>query len=248
MTSPLILPQLTATDTSFPDVETALHEPDGLLAWDGDLSPARLLNAYQNGIFPWCSEDEPLLWWSPSQRMVLTFDNLHISHSLKKRLKKMQRDPQGTLEVRLDSAFEDVIRACASKKRSGQHGTWIAEDFIQAYTQLHYLGYAHSVETWCDNQLVGGLYGVSIGKMFYGESMFSYQTDSSKIALVFLMYYLVQQGVELIDCQQDTPHLTSMGGHCIARKDFSAHLQKVCGLTPVQWATGFLSPDILSFK
>lgn len=248
MTSPLILPQLTATDTSFPDVETALHEPDGLLAWDGDLSPARLLNAYQNGIFPWCSEDEPLLWWSPSQRMILSFDNLHISHSLKKRLKKMQRDPQGSFEVRLDSAFEEVIRACASKKRSGQNGTWIAEDFIHAYTHLHHLGYAHSVETWFEGQLIGGLYGVSIGKMFYGESMFSSQTDSSKIALVFLMHYLAKQGVYLIDCQQDTPHLTSMGGHCITRKAFSTHLQKVCSLTPVQWATGFLSPDILSFK
>ena len=240
----LTLPQLSASIT-FPSTETALKHPDGLLAWGGDLSSERLLAAYQRGIFPWCYENEPLLWWTPSARMVLSFHHLHISHSLKKRLKKIQRNPLGDSQVRIDTAFERVMRACAGKRRH-QEGTWIAEDFIQAYTLLHHQGYAHSVEFWEKEQLVGGLYGVSIGKMFYGESMFSHQTDASKIALVFLMYYLAKQGVYLIDCQQETPHLSSMGGACISRHDFEQHLQQVCHQSPIIWQKGLLLPDILS--
>ncbi|NOL50176.1 leucyl/phenylalanyl-tRNA--protein transferase [Pelistega europaea] len=239
----ITLPQLSASIV-FPPSEQALKHPDGLLAWGGDLSTERLLAAYQRGIFPWCSANEPLLWWTPSARMVLQFQHLHISHSLKKQLRKIQRNPLGSRQVRIDTAFTDVMRACAGK-RQHQEGTWIAEDFIQAYTQLHNQGYAHSVELWEDEQLIGGLYGVSIGKMFYGESMFSHQTDASKITLVFLMYYLALQGVYLVDCQQETPHLTSMGGACIPRQSFEQHLQLVCPQAPIQWQKGFVCPDIL---
>lgn len=236
--------QLSA-DIIFPPTKQALKNPDGLLAWGGDLSTERLLAAYSLGIFPWCSEDEPLLWWTPSSRMVLQFQHLHISHSLKKRLRKMQRTPLGDRQIRIDTAFEAVIQACAGKRRQ-QDGTWIAEDFIHAYTLLHHQGYAHSVELWEKNQLIGGLYGVSIGKMFYGESMFSYQTDASKITLVFLMYYLANQGVFLVDCQQDTPHLTSMGGACITRDTFEQHLKQVCSQAPIIWEKGVVSPHIIA--
>lgn len=237
------LPQLSAS-TTFPPTDKALMHPDGLLAWGGDLSTERLLKAYRQGIFPWCAENEPLLWWTPSARMVLQFKHLHISHSLKKQLRKLQREPHGKRQVRIDTAFEKVMRACA-EKRKNQDGTWIAEDFIQAYCLLHQQHYAHSVEVWDNEELIGGLYGVSIGKMFYGESMFSRQTDASKIALVFLMHYLAHQGVYLVDCQQETPHLTSMGGACISRHAFEQHLQQVCTQTPIQWHKGFVHPDVL---
>lgn len=240
----IALPQLSAS-VAFPDTNNALTYPDGLLAWGGDLSSERLLAAYRLGIFPWCSENEPLLWWTPSARMVLQFQHLHISHSLKKQLRKIQRNPLEPCQIRIDTAFTDVMRACAGKRRH-QDGTWIAEDFIQAYTQLHLQGYAHSVELWENEQLIGGLYGVSIGKMFYGESMFSYQTDASKIALVFLMAYLAKQQVYLVDCQQETPHLTSMGGACITRSAFEKHLALVRDQPPIIWEKGTVDPAILT--
>ena len=193
--------------TPFPDVSEALTtEAPGLLAAGADLSPQRLLAAYQRGIFPWFSEGQPILWWSTDPRMVLMTERFRVSDSLKKAIKKVQRsaaDPAGRWQVRFDSAFEDVMRACAAPRRDGP-GTWISEDIIDGYTGLHRLGYAHSAEVWLDGELVGGAYGVSIGRMFYGESMFARVTDGSKIALAYLVGFLRRHGVKMIDCQQET--------------------------------------------
>ena len=212
-------------NTPFPDVSEALTtDAPGLLAAGADLSPKRLLAAYQRGIFPWFSEGQPILWWSTDPRMVLRTADFKISDSLRKTLKKIARDGQ-RWEVRFDSAFEQVMRACAAPRRDGP-GTWISEDIIAGYTGLHRQGYAHSSELWLDGELVGGAYGVSIGTMFYGESMFARVSDGSKVALAYLVHFLRQHGVELIDCQQETGHLASLGARPIPRKDFIAHLQK----------------------
>ncbi|MFH1870839.1 MAG: leucyl/phenylalanyl-tRNA--protein transferase [Pseudomonadota bacterium] len=206
----------------FPPVAKALSEPNGLLAAGGDLSPQRLLAAYRRGIFPWFSAGEPLLWWSPDPRMVLFPDELKISRSLAKTLRNAD------YEVRLDSAFGDVIRACARKPRAGQSGTWITPEMQQAYRELHRLGYAHSVETWIAGKLVGGLYGIAIGRAFYGESMFADARDASKIALAHLCAYLKQRGFGIIDCQMETRHLASLGARPIPRCDFAARLEVLC--------------------
>ncbi|WP_426339310.1 leucyl/phenylalanyl-tRNA--protein transferase [Pseudoduganella sp. S-14] len=212
-------------NTPFPDVSEALTtDAPGLLAAGADLSPQRLLAAYQRGIFPWFSEGQPILWWSTDPRMVLRTADFKISDSLRKTLKKIARDGQ-RWEVRFDSAFEQVMRACAAPRRDGP-GTWISEDIIAGYTGLHQQGFAHSSELWLDGELVGGAYGVSIGTMFYGESMFARVTDGSKVALAYLVHFLRRHGVELIDCQQETGHLASLGARSIPRKDFIAHLQK----------------------
>ncbi|KQZ43417.1 leucyl/phenylalanyl-tRNA--protein transferase [Duganella sp. Root1480D1] len=212
-------------NTPFPDVSEALTtDAPGLLAAGADLSPNRLLAAYQRGIFPWFSEGQPILWWSTDPRMVLRTADFKISDSLRKMLKKIARDSQ-RWEVRFDSAFEQVMRACAAPRRDGP-GTWISEDIIAGYTGLHRQGFAHSSELWLDGELVGGAYGVSIGTMFYGESMFARVTDGSKVALAYLVHFLRQHGVELIDCQQETGHLASLGARPIPRKDFIAHLQQ----------------------
>jgi leucyl/phenylalanyl-tRNA--protein transferase len=212
-------------NTPFPDVSEALTtDAPGLLAAGADLSPKRLLAAYQRGIFPWFSEGQPILWWSTDPRMVLRTADFKISDSLRKTLKKIVRDGEHW-EVRFDSAFEQVMRACAAPRRDGP-GTWISEDIIAGYTGLHRQGYAHSSELWLDGELVGGAYGVSIGTMFYGESMFARVSDGSKVALAYLVHFLRQHGVELIDCQQETGHLASLGARPIPRKDFIAHLQK----------------------
>ncbi len=212
-------------NTPFPDVSEALTtDAPGLLAAGADLSPKRLLAAYQRGIFPWFSEGQPILWWSTDPRMVLRTADFKISDSLRKTLKKIARDGQ-RWQVRFDSAFEQVMRACAAPRRDGP-GTWISEDIIAGYTGLHQQGFAHSSELWLDGELVGGAYGVSIGTMFYGESMFARVTDGSKVALAYLVHFLRQHGVELIDCQQETGHLASLGARPIPRKDFIAHLQK----------------------
>ena len=219
-----MIPWLDA-NTPFPDVSEALStDAPGLLAAGADLSPQRLLAAYQRGIFPWFSEGQPILWWSTDPRMVLRTADFKISDSLRKTLKKIARDGQ-RWEVRFDSAFEQVMRACAAPRRDGP-GTWISEDIIAGYTGLHQQGFAHSSELWLDGELVGGAYGVSIGTMFYGESMFARVTDGSKVALAYLVHFLRQHGVELIDCQQETGHLASLGAKPIPRKDFIAHLQK----------------------
>ncbi|MYN01804.1 leucyl/phenylalanyl-tRNA--protein transferase [Pseudoduganella sp. DS3] len=219
-----MIPWLDA-NTPFPDVSHALTtDAPGLLAAGADLSPARLLAAYERGIFPWFSEGQPILWWSTDPRMVLHTAEFKVSDSLKKTLKKVARD-SARWQVRFDSAFEEVMRACAAPRRDGP-GTWISDDIIAGYSALHRQGYAHSSELWLDGELVGGAYGVSIGTMFYGESMFARVTDGSKVALAYLVHFLRQHGVQLIDCQQETGHLASLGARPIARRDFIAHLQK----------------------
>lgn len=200
-------------DSPFPPLETALKEPDGLLAAGGDLSPERLVNAYHQGIFPWFNEGEPILWWSPDPRCVLYPDQVKISRSLRKTLNK------NLFEVRMDTAFESVMQACA-ETRKDQEGTWINTAMLEAYTRLHELGYAHSVECWQDNQLVGGLYGIAIGKVFCGESMFTRRSDASKVALVHLCQFLLQRQFELIDSQVYTSHLESLGAVMIPRNDY----------------------------
>jgi leucyl/phenylalanyl-tRNA--protein transferase len=190
-----------------------MSEPNGLLAAGGDLSPRRLLEAYRRGIFPWFSEGDPILWWSPDPRMVLAPAELKVSRSLAKTLRNKP------YEVRFDTAFDAVIRACAAP-REGEPGTWITAEMRAAYDRLHRLGYAHSVETWIDGELAGGLYGVAIGRMFYGESMFSRARDASKIALAHLARRLQEAGFELIDCQMRTEHLASLGAREIPRAAF----------------------------
>ncbi|WP_395401713.1 leucyl/phenylalanyl-tRNA--protein transferase [Pseudoduganella sp. UC29_106] len=222
-----MIPWLDA-NTPFPDVSEALTtDAPGLLAAGADLSPTRLLAAYQRGIFPWFSEGQPILWWSTDPRMVLCTADFKISDSLRKTLKKIEKSSRtdGRWQVRFDSAFEQVMRACAAPRRDGP-GTWISEDIISGYTGLHKLGYAHSAELWLNGELVGGAYGVSIGTMFYGESMFARVTDGSKVALAYLVHFLRRHGVELIDCQQETGHLHSLGARPIPRSVFVEHLQK----------------------
>ena len=213
--------------TSFPPLELALTEPNGLLCAGGDLSPQRILSAYSRGIFPWYAKDEPILWWSPDPRMVLHPSEFKISRSLRKTLR------HGAYEVRLDSDFPAVIRACAKSRRRDQHGTWITAEMQDAYCTLHELGFAHSVETWVDETLVGGLYGIAIGKMFYGESMFSHATDASKIALAHLTRFLDRNGFGLIDCQMNTPHLASLGAREIPRGEFISRLQTLTAIPPL---------------
>lgn len=217
-------------DTPFPDVSTALTEEDGpagLLAAGADLSPERLLMAYRQGIFPWFSDGQPILWWSTDPRMVLYTDEFSISHSLKKTLKKVARSMRegGPVQVRFDTAFERVMRECAGPRRDAE-GTWITDDIIAGYTGLHARGYAHSAELWQGGELVGGAYGVSIGHMFYGESMFARVTDASKVALAYLVAFLKSQGVKMLDCQQQTGHLASLGARPIARDLFLEQLKE----------------------
>ncbi len=210
----------------FPPVERALgpaSDAPGLLAASRDLTPQRLLLAYRQGIFPWYSEGQPVLWWSTDPRMVLTPSALKVSLSFRKTLRRVLRDPDW--EIRVDDDFVAVMRACAMTPRDGQLGTWITDEIIAAYSALHRLGLAHSVETWYCGERVGGLYGVALGRMFYGESMFANRTDASKIALAALCGFLEQHGVIMIDCQQETDHLASLGAEPIARAAFIAHVR-----------------------
>ena len=220
-----MIPWLTG-NAPFPPVERALRSPNGLLAAGGDLSAPRLLEAYRHGIFPWFNPGEPILWWSPDPRMVLVPGEFKISRSLAKVLRN------ATYEVRCDTAFEQVMRNCAAP-RCEQGGTWINEDMIAAYGALHELGYAHSVEVWIDNHLAGGLYGVSIGRMFYGESMFSHASNASKIALAHLARQLERWQFKMIDCQMNTPHLASLGAREIPRSEFITRLQELINCAPV---------------
>ncbi|MGB7933717.1 MAG: leucyl/phenylalanyl-tRNA--protein transferase [Gammaproteobacteria bacterium] len=212
-------------DITFPDVELALKEPDGLLAIGGDLSTARLLNAYASGIFPWYGPGQPILWWSPDPRLVLRPETLHISRSLQKTLRKRP------FRVTLDAAFEAVIDNCAAP-RANASGTWITPEMTTAYLELHRQGYAHSVECWQDKRLVGGLYGVSIGRVFFGESMFAHASDASKVALATLARQLSHWGFPVIDCQVHTRHLQSLGAIPLLRKEFITILRAGCALTP----------------
>jgi len=201
----------------FPDPELA--EPDGLLAVGGDLSPDRLLRAYADGIFPWYSEETPILWWSPEPRMVLLPAEFHVPRSLRRTMRS------GAFEVRADTAFGEVIRRCADKDRPGQDGTWITPEMVQAYERLHDLGYAHSFEAWEGGELAGGLYGVSLGAAFFGESMFADRPDASKVAFAASVEWLRARGFELVDCQVDTEHLRRFGAREIPRAEFLARLR-----------------------
>ena len=194
----------------FPSAEKALKEPNGLLCAGADLSPARLLDAYRHGIFPWYSRGEPLLWWSPDPRMVLFCDELKVSRSLAKSMRNKG------YEVRVDTSFKEVLEGCAERPE----GTWLGPEMRAAYRALHRAGHAHSFETWRAGRLAGGLYGVAIGRMYYGESMFSRETDASKVALVALVGELKARGFPLIDCQMNTPLLASLGAREIPRRDF----------------------------
>jgi leucyl/phenylalanyl-tRNA--protein transferase len=206
-----------SSDLRFPPAD--LSTPDGLLAVGGDLRPERLLEAYRHGIFPWYSDDQPILWWSPDPRAVLFPDKLHISRSLKRSLHP------GRFNVTLDRCFRDVMQHCAGPRpQYPDGGTWITAEMLEAYTRLHEQGYAHSVETWKDGQLVGGLYGVALGGAFFAESMFTRVPDASKVALVSLVRQLKGWGFHLIDCQQSSPHIKMLGAEDIPRRDFLNHL------------------------
>jgi len=205
-----------------PPVERALRRPNGLLAAGGGLSVARLVDAYSRGCFPWFSEGDPVLWWSPDPRMVLFPHELHVPRSLARRMRR------GGYEVRADTAFEAVMAGCA-EPRDGEPGTWITSEIREAYQALHEAGYAHSIETWIDGRLAGGLYGVAIGRAFFGESMFTRVPDASKIALVHLVRYLDREGFGIIDCQMRTAHLARFGAREIPRREFLAHVERLVG-------------------
>jgi leucyl/phenylalanyl-tRNA--protein transferase len=209
--------------TVFPPVETALAEPNGLLAMGGDLSLPRLLDAYRHGIFPWFNPGEAILWWSPDPRMVLVPGAMRATRSLAKRARN------GGFELRVDTAFSEVMRACAAP-READGGTWISPAMVAAYRRLFDAGYAHSVESWRDGKLVGGLYGVAMGRMFFGESMFSREADASKVALLRLCRQLARWDFGLIDCQMETAHLASLGAQPVPRAQFVAQLTALVNL------------------
>lgn len=205
----------------------------GLLAAGGSLAVDRLCAAYAQGTFPWYSTGQPILWWAPDPRMVLPVAEFRLHRSLKQKLKAFRRDPR--CEIRVDHAFRDVIAACAGKPREGQNGTWIVPDMVAAYTTLHAAGYAHSIETWVDGELVGGLYCVALGQAVFGESMFAHATDASKIALAALVCLCRRHEVDLVDCQQNTQHLAFLGAREISRTEFLTHTARASRRPPLQW-------------
>jgi len=215
-----------------PPPETARLEPNGLIAAGRDLSARRLLEAYGQGIFPWYSQGQPVLWWSPDPRMVVFVDQFEPSRSLRKTLRRVRETASWT--VTLDRSFVQVMQACAAP-RPGQDGTWITRDIIKAYHALHQAGHAHSVEVWAHGELVGGLYGVSIGRMFFGESMFTRVSDASKCAYAALIAMLRRLGFSMVDCQQSTGHLASLGAREISRTEFLGRLRLLCRLPGPDW-------------
>jgi len=235
------MPALLGPDTPFPPLDQALEDPPGLLAVGADLSVERLRDAYARGIFPWYLPGEPILWWSPDPRMVLFTDRFAPSHSLRKKLRQIER--RASVEVRVDTAFDEVLLACAAPRSEERPATWITAPMQRAYRAWHELGEVHSVETWVDGKLAGGLYGVSLGRMFYGESMFARVSDASKIALAYLVRFLRRHGADVIDCQQDTRHLASLGGTVIARAEFERLIVKSVRLPPLPWRPGRLLPN-----
>ncbi len=208
-------------DYRFPDPSNALREPDGLLAAGGDLSPGRLLAAYRRGIFPWYEEGQPILWWSPDPRAVLFLDELHVSRSLRRTLRR------AGFTASVDTAFDAVMAGCA-ERTDARIGTWITRDMAEAYARLHALGHGHSVEIWRDGKLVGGLYGLAMGRVFFGESMFSRETDASKVALVHLVNLLKSRDFAAIDCQLRSAHLETLGARPIPRVEFLDLLDRCC--------------------
>ena len=233
MRNPLYWVQANKLSDEFPDTTEALLRPDGLLAAGGDLTPERLLIAYSSGIFPWYSHGQPILWWAPDPRSILYPAALKISRSLRKTVKRQ------LFSVTIDRAFDLVIRACAVP-RNDHTGTWITDSMIDAYGALHRRGHAHSIECWEGNKLVGGLYGIAIGRVFFGESMFSLVTDASKVALVTLGRRLAEWDYRLIDCQVHNPHLASLGAETIPRTDFNGMLRRFClsAPSPQAWLQG----------
>jgi len=224
-------------DTPLPPTSQALapdSDAPGLLAAGGGLSTSRLEEAYRQGVFPWFSADQPVLWWSPDPRMVLPLAEFRLSRSLAKSVRRFVASP--VCEIRVDSAFDAVIHACATTPRTGQEGTWIVPGMVQAYSDWHRAGRVHSIETWVEGRLVGGLYAVAIGRMVFGESMFAHQSGASKIALAALVCLCCEHGVPLIDCQQNTRHLASLGAREISRRQFERHLhQALQGPEPGDW-------------
>ena len=212
----------------FPPVEHALDQPDGLLAAGGSLTTRRLIDAYRRGIFPWFNEGDPILWWSPDPRTVLRPSHLHVSHSLRKKLRK------GSFVVTIDRAFARVLDGCAAP-RTGDRGTWLSLPMRRAYTALHHSGLAHSIEVWMDGELAGGIYGVGIGRMFFGESMFTRRTDASKIAMARLAAQLERWDCPLIDCQLETDHLLSLGAEHMSRRAFVAEVERLTKLAGPTW-------------
>lgn len=209
--------RLPADSVAFPPANQALKEPPGLLAVGGDLRPERLLAAYRQGIFPWYDDSSPILWWSPDPRMVLSPADVHVSRSMRKLLRR------GAHRITMDCAFAEVIHHCAALREDSQ-GTWITEEMQTAYCTLHKLGYAHSVEVWLEKRLVGGLYGIALGRMFFGESMFSLSENASKLAFIALCRQLEAWHFEMIDCQMPTEHLSSLGAHPLSRAEFLQQL------------------------
>jgi len=226
-----MIPILSADpESAFPATELALEYPPGLLAAGGDLSPARLVNAYRHGIFPLYSDDEPILWWSPAPRCVLYPDHVHVSRRLRRRYN------QGGFTLTTDTAFQQVIEACAGERQDGG-GTWITGEMLDAYVNLHKAGIAHSLEVWLGDELAGGIYGLALGRVFFGESMFSRVNDASKVALVALCRQLEQWKFTLLDCQISNPHLLSMGAEEVSRAEFEQHL--VSTIEPDHWQQNF---------
>lgn len=228
-------------DPKFPYLDESDYFPfpapekwtDNIVAVGGNLSPGMLLSAYEQGIFPWYNPDDPILWQSPDPRCIIFPEKLHVSASMRKIFKS------GALCIKYDTAFTEVMKGCAETKRPGQNGTWITKDIIEAYTEMHRLGWAHSAETWSEGELVGGCYGVLMGKAFFGESMFSRKSNASKAAFLSLAEKLFKSGVDFVDCQVPTNHLLSLGGEEMSRKDFIALLGKT------QFTRDFSSPKIL---
>lgn len=225
----LSLPWLDEESLDFPDPAMALANPNGLLAVGGDLRPERLLEAYRLGIFPWYNEDQPPLWWSPDPRMVLFPQEMHVSHSLRKVLRS------GCFTLTSDRAFADVLAGCAAP-RAGSDGTWLSGEMQDAYLQLHELGHAHSVEIWDEDRLAGGLYGVALDRIFYGESMFSRVSNASKVAMAMTADILAKADYRIIDCQVASPHLTSLGARLIPRAEFFRYLPRSADISrPARW-------------
>jgi len=210
------IPQLSKYNLKFPHATQA--NKDGIVAWGGDLNPSRLIKAYKNGIFPWYNENDPIIWWSPNPRLIMELNDFKVSRSLKKSIKKF--------DYKFNTNFKEVILNCASIKRKDQNGTWINKDIVEAYCTLHDMGYAHSVESYYNDKLVGGLYGVVVGNVFCGESMFSHINDASKSAYAILVVHLKKWGYDFIDCQVPTKHLKSLGAKEIEREDFLNKLSK----------------------
>ncbi len=235
-----ILYQLNDDDCFFPPAERA--NDDGLLAFGGDLSPQRLIVAYANGIFPWYSENEPLLWWSLDPRLIIRPGEMRVSKSLKRTLRKDK------FEVKVDTNFREVMLHCAETPRKDQDGTWIMDEMVDAYCELHQLGIAHSFESYQDGELVGGLYGIDIGQVFFGESMFHTVTDASKVAFFHLHQFLQEHGFKLIDCQQETSHLMSLGSYAIPRSEFLDELKVLTAEATLvgNWGIGKTEPLYLN--